>query len=557
MGSYHSVWKRIWEQLKENREEGFEAFYILTYPKVYGMIAGAVWDQDRAEQLLKEFYVKVFCELEKAPKEPEEEGEIYAWLEYLLHQNFGIQLPDEREEKPEECYLAEEKAATLFFEIEEKLGLGEHEEEGGSGRDGEDDRKKQIFRRVLTAAAAAAVLGLAIWGTWKVKGLIGRWGESMRVILASETEVPVPEFSGESEERQTEEEKEEGKTIQVGAWSILISEEGETLKEERLEQPVSHGAVQEVTAQNGEKWTLMLMREDAFPDAETGLKNSLVCRPEKGDSYGLIAAEAEDFCVVDSVIYYADEDGVKTESLISLEWTEQKELEYGFVMKTDGFYLLNAFGEPEPENYVQKGDRILRVDGGKIKYARQAEENWNGLTFYLAEADKDVGAELCASDGSQAWVFQKGKRWIDSFCMADGWIYYSAYEEMDENKLRYSRIYRAKPDGTDIQQVTELFRGNVTAMYYFPQEGVIYGEFKPDSYHEYYGQIVKISLNGEMATIDDQSARSSKKTAGNDMLELLDAENGKIFCYWHDCRVNGTQVEVLWTRPVILDAGER
>ena len=93
-------------------------------------------------------------------------------------------------------------------------------------------------------------------------------------------------------------------------------------------------------------------------------------------------------------------------------------------------------------------------------------------------------------------------------------------------------------------------------MYYFPEEGAVYGEFKPDSYHRYYGQIVRISINGDMKIIDSKSARSSKKTAGNDVLELLDVENGKIFCYWHDCLVSGTEVEILWTRPIMLEADE-
>lgn len=555
MGGYGSVWGQVWKYLKENRDEGFQAFYIITYQKIYHIITDTVWDQDRAEQLLEEFYIKIFSELEKGPKETASEEEVLVWMEDTLHQYFGIPIPDEKEKKLEEKYLSEEKAATLFFHIEEKLGLSDREEEGS--REEPPVHKKKIGRKMITVLPAAAVLFLAFVGTWKIKGLIGQWGESMRVILASETEVPEPEFAaGKEKQTEKEPEKEEEKTLEVGDWSVQISETGEIIETEKMERSVAHGAVQEAEAQDGEQWTVMLLTESAFPDADSSLRNHLICREKNGDSYGLIAEDAEDFCIDGNVIYYADENGVKTEPLITLAWLEQKNLDFSLVMKTDGFYMLNALGEPERESYVREGDRLLRIDEGYVKYAVQAEERLNGLTFYLAEADKDVGAELCVSDGAQARVFQKGKRWIDSFCTADGWIYFSAYEELDENKLRYSCIYRVKPDGTELQPVTGLFQGNVTAMYYFPEEGAVYGEFKPDSYHRYYGQIVRISINGDMKIIDSKSARSSKKTAGNDVLELLDVENGKIFCYWHDCLVSGTEVEILWTRPIMLEADE-
>ena len=118
--------------------------------------------------------------------------------------------------------------------------------------------------------------------------------------------------------------------------------------------------------------------------------------------------------------------------------------------------------------------------------------------------------------------------------------------------MRYSTVYRAKADGSATEAVTGRFQGNITAMYYFPGEGAIYGEFKPDSYHSYYGQLVRIGLNGQMQVIDSNTARNGRSTTGNDMLELLTVKDGTIYCYWHDCSVNSSNVSILWTQPLML-----
>lgn len=550
MGDDGAVWTEIWKQLKEDREKGFESFYIVTYQKIYGIIVSAVGDHERAERLLKDFYIRLFHELESGPEEEAGEEDVIRWMEEFLHQQFGIRSSGEREEK----YLPGEKAATLFFEIEEGTGLGEKEESRGGEE--ENIRKKSRRRKLMSSGAAAGILFLAFWGTWMAREMISRWGRSMKVVLATETQVPVPEFAGrikDDGENGKLEQPMQGEELTVGSWTIFLSEEGEILEERKADRPVSHGTVQEAAAGNGDEWTIMLLEEEAFPDADSGLRDSLICRLKGQSGYGVIGEAVEDFCIRDHTVYYAVADGVKTESLTGLEWLEQKDPGSHLMMKNDGFYLFNDFGEPETESHVADGDRILRVDAGRIKYVRQSEIRLNGTTFFLAEADGDPGNELCAGDGSREFsVIHKGKRWIDSFCRVGEWIYFSEYEEMDENKYRYSAVYRMRADGSGMEQVTDLFRGNVTAMYYFPEEGVIYGEFKPDSYRSYYGQIVRISLDGNMEVLDDPSARSSWKTEGNDMLELLDVENGTVFCYWHDCRVNGTEVSVLRTMPMTM-----
>ena len=52
--------------------------------------------------------------------------------------------------------------------------------------------------------------------------------------------------------------------------------------------------------------------------------------------------------------------------------------------------------------------------------------------------------------------------------------------------------------------------------------------------------------------LDNREARSVYQTTGNDMLELIDVEGGRIYCYWHDCSLSGSHASILWTRPLVL-----
>ncbi len=557
------IWERIRKQLREKKEEGFEEIYILTYQQLYRDVIQAVGREEKAEKILVDFYVRVYEELGDFPNHIDSEEEALQWLESILYEFFEIQ-PDGRDREDILAKrISEERATTLFFEIEDRLGI--QDADGGLDREQESSEKADRRKRVwILLTTMAGILVLALAGSWKVRSMIQEWDASMKVDLTEETafnevgrERAAAAGGGESESQdltdleETEEEteeKEETDILNVAGWEVEVDEEGRILDSRRGERVITHGSVQ-----SRDSWEYMLLNQDAFPDMEKEMEQSLIrISGEEAKEYQLLAEGVEDFVLEGEKIYYATETGVRAMDLEELNRLEPIALSEEIRVKGDGFYLLNELGWPEKAGQIQDGDRILRVEDGKIRYVTQAARTVGGRTFYLAEADGDMGAELCCSNGSEAWVFQKGNIWIDSFCTAGDWIYFSAYEERDEAGRRYSSVYRVKADGTGLQNMTGLFQGNVTAMYYFADQGAIYGEFKPDSYHSYYGQIVRISLDGGMQVYDSREARSAYQTTGDDVLELIAVEDGKIYCYWHDCSVSGGQASILWTRPLVL-----
>lgn len=555
MDKNQAMWKRVIRQLKERKEAGFEEFFILTYQPVYQDIIQAVGQKEQAEKLLVDFYVQVYRELPDLPDRIDGEAEAVQWLESILYEFFEIQTEASGEDGILTKRLPEERAATLFFQIEDRLGIEDRPEDGDREEDENkpENEKTKKWKRFSALGLTAAVLLLAALGTWKVRNLIGRWEESMKVDLETEEVVysrpeNIQDETEEIAEESTEESEEEETWLRLAGWEIAVGENGEILDTKREGTEEFHGAVQ-----SADGWNYMLILESQFPDAEEELKDCLVrMRENQNDQYEVVASGVEDFCIEGECLYYATEFGVTGEKLEEIPDLAARTLAVSLQVKNDGFYLLDDLGGPETASQVRDGDRILRVENGRIKYAAQAPQTAGGMTFYLADGDQNAGNELCWSNGTEAWVLQKGTIWIDSFCIAGDWVYYSAYEERDGADMRYSRIYRVKTDGSLVQPVTGLFQGNVSAMYYFPEEGAIYGEFKPDSYHSYYGQIVRISLNGEMQVLDNREARSVYQTTGNDMLELIDVEGGRIYCYWHDCSLSGSQASILWTRPLVL-----
>ena len=90
----------------------------------------------------------------------------------------------------------------------------------------------------------------------------------------------------------------------------------------------------------------------------------------------------------------------------------------------------------------------------------------SGVTYEL----KDDGGKdsLSWKDASgQSGILARSEFGIDSFCIAEDWIYYSAYVSRADSGERYSQIYRISMDGTDKRAVSEVFQGNILNLYYF------------------------------------------------------------------------------------------
>ena len=96
-------------------------------------------------------------------------------------------------------------------------------------------------------------------------------------------------------------------------------------------------------------------------------------------------------------------------------------------------------------------------------------------------------------------------------------------------------------------------------MYYYEDEGQIFGEYNPAIWKQAYGTAAIISRDGNIYQINDTAARTGKHVDGNDMLEIIMAKDGKVICLWHDCEWdrNSGITSILWSKAIELDAGDR
>ena len=215
------IWERIRKQLREKKEEGFEEIYILTYQQLYRDVIQAVGREEKAEKILVDFYVRVYEELGDFPNHIDSEEEALQWLESILYEFFEIQ-PDGRDREDILAKrISEERATTLFFEIEDRLGI--QDADGGLDREQESSEKADRRKRVwILLTTMAGILVLALAGSWKVRSMIQEWDASMKVDLTEETafneagrERAAAAGGGESESQdltdleETEEETEE------------------------------------------------------------------------------------------------------------------------------------------------------------------------------------------------------------------------------------------------------------------------------------------------------------------------------------------------------------
>ena len=148
---------------------------------------------------------------------------------------------------------------------------------------------------------------------------------------------------------------------------------------------------------------------------------------------------------------------------------------------------------------------------------------------------------------------------VQSYCIVDNSIFFSAYVEKTADGKWYSRIYKTDLNGKEKKVVSGIFPGAVFNLYYFESQGEIYGEYHPKIWENAYGVVVNVKQDGTIYAVKDTSERTGKKVTGNDMIEILALQDGKMIGYWHDCNWsrNGGISSVLWSLPVSLDVSAK
>lgn len=262
-------------------------------------------------------------------------------------------------------------------------------------------------------------------------------------------------------------------------------------------------------------------------------------RMKPGDSEKeLLAENATGFLVLDDgSVYYASDGQIQKAEAGTVY--SVGETQYRVLVKDNACYLVDASGEPvsgDSSGNQVVGDRLYDLNqDGRINGVYPADRTYDQAEFTLEQNSSGVTALYRMESGGTKEVIAQSDYGINSFCIADGMIYYSAYIRRDADGSRYSAIFQIAPDGSGNRQISQSFQGNILNLYYYPEKGKIYGEYTPVSWRNCYGQIVVIDLDGTVNVIDDSASRGSGVMENNDLLSLVMVEGNTITTYLRSC----------------------
>lgn len=262
-------------------------------------------------------------------------------------------------------------------------------------------------------------------------------------------------------------------------------------------------------------------------------------RMKPGDSEKeLLAENATGFLVLDDgSVYYASDGQIQKAEAGTVY--SVGEAQYRVLVKDNACYLVDASGEPvsgDSSGNQVVGDRLYDLNqDGRINGVYPADRTYDQAEFTLEQNSSGVTALYRMESGGTKEIIAQSDYGINSFCIADGMIYYSAYIRRDADGSRYSAIFQIAPDGSGNRQISQSFQGNILNLYYYPEKGKIYGEYTPVSWRNCYGQIVVIDLDGTVNVIDDSASRGSGVMENNDLLSLVMVEGNTITTYLRSC----------------------
>ena len=297
-------------------------------------------------------------------------------------------------------------------------------------------------------------------------------------------------------------------------------------------------------------------RKSSLSDEEKELCDVLVRMMPGQNTKEIIAENVDGYLVLDGTIYYAQEGKIHT----AASGTEVELSEGGYQVKIDGnaCYLVTALGKPvtvKGSNNITIEDRVYKVDeNGKISYVKRNPVAADGNSYELQGSGSQTQLVKKTSSGSK--TIARADYGVQSYCIVDNSVFFSAYVEKGTDGKWYSRIFKTDLDGKEKKAVSGYFPGAVFNLYYFESQGEIYGEYHPQIWENAYGVVINVKQDGTIYAVKDSSERTGRTVTGNDMIEVLAFQDGELIGLWHDCNWNRNSgiTQVLWSQPVSLDA---
>lgn len=538
----------------------FENLYIVTYQKLYRH-AKLIFNQ---EEKIRELLILTYMEAYQRGDQLQKEKSQLDWLikredflaetrldasREMLEASYAEEKMQSKEAKKEKFSNLDE--TSLLLEIEDRLGIVDDQEipERVSV-------KKTAVQGVFSVALFLVSMGILAVGIWKVKHQID--------VLQAPFERKM-ELAPESEE--TEEEKKEN-CIQVGAKAVYLSDNGQVLYSLPLEESEFADADPqnpEIQTHNG--WTYYLPcqeREDSeLKNVWSELDHTLYRM--SGDSNGsqdesqrdeieIIARDVENYSFWQDGIYVSQYDRIQR--IGETDSFEKKECSFYAGTDGDDIVLYDMLGrtlQTREDGSLSYEDRVFVMDGNRISECKTGPREYAGISYFLKEEDGSGESAIYKNEAGEESLFLEQGKGIDSFCIADGQMYYSVFVRKRDG-IQYSEIYR-RPLATvgETVMIGERFKGRITEMSYSESAGEIYASYKPKSWVSNRGIIAVISPAGQISYLNDEELRKQVDTTGNDDLQFVMEQDGNVYCYWTDNNwKRGKEPEPIWRKVLVI-----
>ena len=457
-----------------------------------------------------------------------------------------------------------EESTMETIEIEEEESLGWNEtDEGWIYLVDEETRAADQWMEIDGFLYSFDENGIMRTGEWKNEGQIYTLHDTKGYLKEIQTDLNyVPADTGEDLDS----------LVRTNAfWCYLDSEDTGLFKTILYRRTVENKVMPLGDEESPERTTRYSMRtygdyvyylpkvsESSLPelsDSDRGLCDVLVRMIPGQKTKEIIAENVDGYLVLDETIYYSQNGeiySVKSGTEVPVGASQ-----YLVTLKNEMLYLEDALGNAvsaEGGSVAVEDRRYTIADDGQIEDIERNEVTLDGVTYHLRGSGTQGAVYARDSGGDRALI--REAYGVQSFCIVDNKIYYSAYVDKTSEGEWYSRIYSADLDGGQKEAISGLFAGAIGNMYYFEGDGSIYGEYHPAIWKQAYGTIVSIGRDGSLRRIQDESARTGRSASGNDVLKLAAVQDGKIYCLWQDCVWSAQTgiTDVKWSKGVELDA---
>lgn len=533
----------------------FENLYIVTYQQLYHH-AGLIFKQ---EEKVKELLILTYMEAYQRRDQLQKEKVPVDWL--LKREDFLAETKLEASREMLDASYAEEKMqskeakkenaskldeTSLLLEIEDRLNIMEDQDVTASKSVVASTIQGFFSVAVFIAAIAALCVGI-----WKIKAQLDVLHEPFERRFVEETD------STDAQGRENLAENNES-CIQVGEKAVILSENGNVLYSLPLDESEFAGKNPEnPEIQTKDSWTYYLPcpeRENSqLAQVNSSLYHTLYRMKGTDEEIEVVAQEVENYTFWQDAVYVSQYNRVQRIELA--EDFEKQTIGLYAVIENDEICLQDMLGRDlvtDNDGNIHYEDRIFKMQENRIEDVQPDTREKDHNSYYLKE--EEGHKSIYRKVNGMEELFEQCDETVDSFCIAGDWLYYSAYVRRGGTGANYSEIHRKSlVDDGESELLGEEFKGRMRQMYYSEESNQIYGNYIPKNWKNNHGVIAVISLSGQLSYLDDEELRKPVETTGNDMLEFVMAQDGKVYCYWEDCYwKKGEEPIAIWRKVLVI-----